>query len=144
MLFNERRGWQRCVWAASLRHCLQRRNVPSRTLMTPKNCGLVYRLFVICAFFPVHAEDGSAVGGLFAMLPAETQAIVRPFLYSKYVVQDIGGSKHAHSAAAAQTSAGGGGESTAGGASAAGRCCVFKLQLVLTRHMSFISFEASR
>eukprot|EP00967_Tisochrysis_lutea_P014350 scaffold16113_cov20-Tisochrysis_lutea.AAC.4 len=41
-----------------------------------------------------HAEDGSAVGGLFAQLPPDTQAIVRPFLYSKYVVQDIA-SKHA-------------------------------------------------
>ena len=59
------------------------------------------------------------MGGLFAMLPAETQAIVRPFLYSKYVVQDIGGAKHAHAGAAGQTGAGGGGESRSAGPSAA-------------------------
>ncbi|KAL6746419.1 hypothetical protein V8C86DRAFT_3034694, partial [Haematococcus lacustris] len=59
--------------------------------------------------------DASGVRGLYSHLPQETRAIVRPFLYSKYIVQDNTASNAAASAtAAAAASASAGTESVMG------------------------------
>lgn len=80
-----------------------------------KNC--IFIALSLSSSILTAPEDGSEVGGLFAQLPPDTQAIVRPFLYSKYVVQDIASKLGPPNASAAGGGdSGGTGVSTAAGA----------------------------